>query len=293
MQGGMRYMGSSKKIDEIKKEVMIRNQRHNLVIKANDLIRKTSFSLTDIQQKIVNYVISLIKPGDSYFQTYTIKVKDFAEICGINIANAYNVFKDNIMDLASKNEWIQVSDNGDGFLFQWFSDVYYTKGAFTLRLNDRLKIYLLNQTDYFTKYELWNGIILSGKSCRMYELFISNQYKNKNTIQEYECDYIKKYLGIENNESYKLYSEFKRRIWNRIEREINTYTDINVQLTPISTGSAHKVTKLKFHVSKKTEIDIFSSYNATIQEAGKRFKKNGRIIGQLAFDENGILTEEK
>ena len=53
------------------------------VIKYNDLIQKTRHQLSMQEQKIVLYLISKIKPGDTELTDYKFDVAEFCEICGI------------------------------------------------------------------------------------------------------------------------------------------------------------------------------------------------------------------
>ena len=53
---------------------MPQDARKHLVIKANDLIQKSRFSLTLQQQKIVLYLISQIHPNDTELLVYLVPV---------------------------------------------------------------------------------------------------------------------------------------------------------------------------------------------------------------------------
>ena len=60
------------------------DQRSYLVVKDNALIQKAKYNLTANEQKLVNYVITMIKPGEEEFKKYEIRALDFARLCGIS-----------------------------------------------------------------------------------------------------------------------------------------------------------------------------------------------------------------
>ena len=76
-------MQSVSKLDE---------KRDYRVVKANDLIQRARYNLTVNQQKLIAYVISLIKPTDKELMMYEISVADFCELCGIDKTYFYTEF---------------------------------------------------------------------------------------------------------------------------------------------------------------------------------------------------------
>ena len=85
----------------------IEKMQNQLVVKHNDLIQKSRYNLTITQQKLIAYVISLIKPTDTDFQRYEINVADFCELCGIDKNYFYSEFIDIIDDMDSKTFWVK------------------------------------------------------------------------------------------------------------------------------------------------------------------------------------------
>ena len=57
-------------------------ERSYFVVKDNELITKSRYSLTLQQQKILLYFISRIKPDDDEYTTYELSIKDFSKVCG-------------------------------------------------------------------------------------------------------------------------------------------------------------------------------------------------------------------
>ena len=153
-------------------------RRSHLVVKDNLLIQKSKFHLTATEQKLVCYVISLIKPTDKALDKYTININDFAKLCGISPKNVYKEFRKMIDDLDNKAVWLTMGDKT--FKFRWFSEAEYIEkqGKVILMLNSNMKQYLIDLSHSFTQYELYNILALKSKySIRLYELFKSYSYK--------------------------------------------------------------------------------------------------------------------
>ena len=273
----------------------IDEQRTNPVVKGNDLIQKTTFNLTATEQKFIAYVISLIKATDKELQFYNIRVRDFAELTGINTKNAYQEFKDMAVSLDSKSAWITIDDDKKvSFMFRWFSEAKYCEkeGYIKVLLNSEIKKYLLdliNKGNY-TQYELYNILGLKSKySIRLYEVLRSYAYRGS---AEYDVDRLKEILAAE---TYKSFSHFKDRVIDKALSEINGHTDLNVTFITVDTkgnevtsSQGKKVSAVRFHIEKKDIKDKFYVYQKTVESINNR---NKQIKGQLQFDESGNIYE--
>ena len=87
--------------------------RHNTVVKANELIQKSRFSLSLQQQKVVLYLISQITPQDEDFKLYEFSIVEFCKVCGIDYSNGKNYadLKEAVKEIADKSIWVKL-DNG-------------------------------------------------------------------------------------------------------------------------------------------------------------------------------------
>ena len=59
----------------------IEKERYYLVVKSNDLIQKTRYSLSTQEQKVLLYLVSKRKPDDNDFQAYCFNLKHLCESC--------------------------------------------------------------------------------------------------------------------------------------------------------------------------------------------------------------------
>ena len=279
------------------KKAEIDEQRTNVVAKSNELMQRGIYNLTATEQKFIAYVISLIKPGDKELQYYTIKVTDFAQLCGYNSKDVYAEFRGMIKNLDDKAFWLTLGTGKEEitFRFRWFSEAKYyrNKGAIRVLLNSEIKKYLLDlitQGNY-TQYDLYNVLGLKSKfSIRLYELLKS--YAHKGDVC-YEIADIKVLLGAQ---TYGSISNLYDRVLSKAINEINSYTDLDIKCTLLNKDGVEvgdrpngkRVSNISFSIKKKDVEQSYVVYRKTIDEINKR---NKQIKGQLEFDESGNITE--
>jgi plasmid replication initiation protein len=220
-------------------------ERNNLVVKSNDLIRKTRYSLSEREQKIIIYIISNIEPDQQDLKTLTLSLKEFCKVCSIEISGKnYGDIKAIIKDIRDKSWWLE--DQQEEILFSWLDTVNIRKsqGEIDIKLSESLKPYLLQLRANFTKYELINVLTLRGKySIRLYELLKSYLWKGS---WQAEVDSLK---NIINANGYKDFKEFNRTIIKKSIKEINDYTDLNITYKTIKQG--RKIKYIDFQIQEK------------------------------------------
>ena len=251
----------------------IQKQQAQLVVKHNDLIQKSKYNLTATQQKLIAYIISLIKPTDTELQRYEVSVSDFCTLCGIDRNYFYSEFKDIIDDIDTKAFWIETPEKV--FKFRWFLKAEYLKkkGKVRLLLDDDMKKYLLSLQETFTQYELYNILALKSKySIRLYELFKSYAFQREKTLKIEE---LKQMLIAEHYTNFK---DFRLRVLDRAIEEINYYTDLNVSYEAIKKG--RRVEAITLKIKRKESFDGMLAYRNTIDEINK---KNKQITGQIGM----------
>jgi len=250
----------------------IRDQLDYKVVKGNDLIQKTKSDLTIIEQKLIAYVISQIKPTDEQFQIYEIKISDFSKIIGTSAKSVYEDFRAIIDDLDDKACWIRV--NGAYTKFRWFSESSYIedKGTIHIMLNSMLKQYLMDLSKNFTSYELYNVMAFKSKySMRLYELFKSYEYKS---LIEFNIDCLKDLICATQYESYR---DFNTRVLTKAIQEINQYTNLVIDHECIGEHGdvvepkqGRRVCGLRFHITRKEPLDGYAAYLQVIKKLDKR-----------------------
>ena len=224
--------------------------RNNLVVKSNELIRNTRYSLTEKEQKIVIYLMSLIARDDDSLNEIKLSISEFCHIVGINNSgNNYIKVKNAIQGIADKSWWIN-TDKKD-ILFRWIDTAIIEKnsGIITVKLSQSLKPYLIQLKEDFTKYELINVLMLRGKyTIRLYELLKSYLWLGEWTI---ELDKLKEIIQCFKYEEYK---EFNRNVISYAIKEINDCTDLQISYETKRKG--RRVEKIKFKINEKSGIQL-------------------------------------
>lgn len=242
--------------------------RHNTVVKANELIQKSRFSLSLQQQKVVLYLISQITPQDEDFKLYEFSIVEFCKVCGIDYSNGKNYadLKEAIKEIADKSIWVKL-DNGKETLLRWIEKPYLDEhsGTIQIKLDKDMKPFLLQLKENFTQYELlWTLNFKSKYSIRFYELVKSIHYHDLDTYsREFDLDELRRILGAE---TYKTYQTFKVRVLEPAIQEINSYSDKNVIYLPIKCGRAVK--RIKLTISSKDTMDCLKLQSDIEHELG-------------------------
>lgn len=209
---------------EDKQKLMAR--RSYKVVKANDLIQKTRFNLSAVEQKTILYLISKIRPEDTEFNEYAFSISEYCKICGIDYKNGknYRTVKNVIKGLCDKSVWIELED-GTETLLRWIERPYINKNSGTIwvKIDDMMKPYLLQLQSRFTQYELFYTLAMKSQySIRLYELLKS--YQNVRH-KRFDIDELKNMLFAEN---YTRFPDFKRYVLDTALKEINEFSDLNI-----------------------------------------------------------------
>ena len=200
---------------------MINFNENKLIVKSNNII-EAKYKLNVIEQKIILFLVSLIKKDEEIFKLWKINISELGNFLGIDKKNAYRELKkatysmlDRKLRLKSKNRELQLN---------WLAsaDYFDSEGFVELEISEKLKPFLLQLKKNFTKYNLKDVISLkSAYSIRIYELL--KQYE-KIGERYFELKDLKEKLGV--NNKYNLYKDFKRRVILPAQEELKTKTDI-------------------------------------------------------------------
>ena len=252
----------------MKQEQKYHEIRKNTVVKANELIQKSRFSLSLQQQKVVLYLISQITPFDEDFKLYEFSIVEFCKVCGIDYDSGKNYadLKAAIKEIADKSVWIRLA-NGKQTLVRWNEKPYIddNSGLIQIKLDADMKPYLLQLKENFTQYELlWTLNFKSKYTIRLYELVKSIHYHELDTYsRDFTLEELRGMLGAE---TYKTYQTFKVRVLEPSIEEVNQYSDKNVSFEPIKNGRA--VSKIRLTISTKNTVDRLKLQSEIEREFG-------------------------
>ena len=219
--------------------------KHAMVVKSNLLI-EASYKLSAQEQWVILTLTSKIRNDDEDFKDYRISVREFAEIAGIRHKGEYQEIKEITKSLIGRV--FTINEPSGHLQISWLSSAKYLEGEGTVALSfdPKLKPYLLQLKERFTKYSLHIAVRLkSSFSIRIYELLKQYERVRERT---FFLDDLKSMLGIQENQ-YALYGHFKAKILKVAQEELEEKTDISFDFEEIKVGRS--VGKLRFFIKSK------------------------------------------
>jgi len=251
---------SVSQVEEIRHRENTDRERCAKIYKADELLQKGRFSLSITEQRIILYTISKIKPSDKVFQEYTLNLKKFCAVCGINQNDSYSAIKKIMVELRNKSWWILMDDpNHPGTecesLINWFSILRTNKnnGNVTIMFHPDMMPYLLELArqreeghGYYTKYEFRYVLPMRSQyAIRLYELLKS--YQKNNTTWWFKIDNLKHLLDCD---TYTRYADFRLRVIEPAIKEINKYSDMHINYETEKEGK--RINIIMFRMTEKT-----------------------------------------
>lgn len=245
----------------IDEKIEIYRKREYLVVKGNELIQKNRFELSLPEQKTIAFICSMIKPIDvmdsikkvPYQLEYEFNIRDYCKVCGIDYDNGKNYanMKAILKKLSDRSMWL-TTETGE-VLCRWLSKIWISKksGCVKVRIDEDLAPYLFDLKEKFTQYQLFNILAMkSAFSVRIYELLKSYAFQKSKT---FDLDGLKRLLMVENVKSYHRFPDFRRKVLEKAQEEINSLTDITIYFETIKKGK--KIDKIKFQIKQKDSIE--------------------------------------
>lgn len=229
--------------------------RARTVTKANELITKSRFDLSLLQQKIVLYLISQISPYDEDFKLYEFSIAEFLKVVGWNVDSGgnYAFLKQALQEISNKSLWVKLED-GRETLLRWIERPFidFNNGVVQIKLDELMKPYLLQLKENYTTYELAYTLLFRSRySLRLYEIAKSIHFHE---LQEYKRKYLvdelKVMLGAEKNKEYR---DFKRNALQKAVDEINKYSDKIITYEELKRG--RKVLAIEFTIKTKDVVE--------------------------------------
>lgn len=265
-------------------------ERSYYVVKANNLITKSRYSLSLQQQKVLLFLISQIKPEDDYNTIYELKISDFSTVCGYveDSGYYYQSIKDDIKKLRDLSFWIEV-DKDKEILLSWLNMVELNKNSGTIRISFHYSVspYLFALREQYTQYNLYNVLCLTHKySIRLYEYLSSMRYKG---IFEVSIDELRKRIDAEN---YSVFGNFNLRVLKPSIDDINDYTNLNIEYKFRKKGKAVSHIIFKFIDETAGSYTITKILRDNKIDPEKR-KKRKAINKELEERRNKIKQEEE
>lgn len=152
-------------------------QRNMFVAEHNDLIAKADYDLTARELKIMDFLISRIKPEDETFNVIYTSLYEIANVLGLQRSGqVYNQIADNLRSLRRKEVMIlDQGKNGRSITFTgWINDpTFHENGQVEVLISEKFMPFLLDlrNSGNYTQYLLFDTVKLKSKySIRLYKL---------------------------------------------------------------------------------------------------------------------------
>lgn len=251
------------------------------VIMLNDII-KGKQSMTLQEAKLIRLLIIQVVKEDKDFKTYVISIKELAKYLNVADSNLYRDIK-NICDMLMTRV-IKLS-TGDAKkpwrTIQWLQLAEYDGcGNIKLMLSNQMEPYILGLNSWFTKYPIREIFSMSSfYAIRIYELLsmeknIKKQYKPKKNYEiVFSVAYLRQVLDCE--DKFKQIGQFKQKLLDISVKEINKYTDIQVQYECIKTSRT--ITDIRFIISINSNYLVKNNH----KDNKKEETKMDNLIDQL------------
>lgn len=247
--------------------------RNYLVTKSNQIVQKSRYNFSVTEQRAIAYICSLIDPvekdDDSNLQLeYTFNILEYARICGIEQnGKFYTEVKSILKNLHDKSMWLTLPD-GSETTVSWLAKATISSksGLAKIELDKDLVPYLFALKNKFLSYGLKNILNMKSQySIRIYELLrshhdmrisqidkrteIEREGSPQKTTWTIDLDELKKMLMVDKIKTYDNFKDFRKKVLEVAQKEINELTDTTIYFEPITKG--RKVIKIKFSITKK------------------------------------------
>jgi len=246
----------------------------NLMVKSNYII-ESSYKLSLQEQRLIYILTTKINKDDIEFTPYKFTQ---TEINGILSKHkiSFNELSQHIDSL--RNKELVIIKEESILKTKWLSSAeYFNDGSIELCFDNKLKPYLLQLKERFTKISLDNAITFnSNYSCRIYELLKQYEGIGKRTIR---IEALRTMFCIEPYE-YSRYNDFKRKVLLQAQKEINLdKTDISFDFEEIKTG--RKVTSIKFYIKQNKARSELAATSEDITPIAKQSTYAIKLVKEI------------
>lgn len=231
----------------------------NYVCQANALIGGRQ-ALKLNSAKLIRTAIMQVVAEDKELKPYIITIAELADLLNISASNMYRDIEEITNDIISNPVYIkeETPNKVRWIKIPWVTRCeYHSDIGVALKLNDELKPFLIDLKEHYTQYRLEN--ILAMKSIYAIRLFemIQERIMIKGILPKEGIEIVISMEEIREccdcKDKYKSFSNFKARVIDVAENEINRVTYYYLDHTYIKEGK--RVVGLKFYFNTKSHIE--------------------------------------
>ena len=209
------------------------------------VIINARYALTRAEIDIILVLLTAIHKEDKDFKDYKFTIKDLE----LKTGRQWNSkqLKDTVKSLFGKPLELP-RDDGEWEIVGWFSSFKYSHdGLITCRFDKALKPYLVDIQGRMILGDVRH--LLPMKSSYSKRVYLLLKEYSKFGIRKFQTEELMEILKVP--KSLLRYSQFKQKILDRVEQDINKYTDLKVSFDEKKVR--RKVTEITFHIKKNDE----------------------------------------
>ncbi|EMW5489048.1 hypothetical protein WO3_02908 [Enterococcus faecalis EnGen0342] len=223
-------------------------QQYYYVVESNDLISKAKHDLTTNQLKIIDFLISKIKPDDKDFEELETSMYELTNVLEIKRSGrTYNQIANTLDDLRKKEVTIYNQERESIVRTGWVSSAeYFKNGKVILSFDKKLAPYLLDLSKNYSQYLLIDTVKLKSKyAILLYKLMREADRDNGKsiTILQGTPEEFKDWLGAPKNYNY---GRLKENVLKKAIEEINLKID-DMNLEILQGRYGRKVVQVEIH----------------------------------------------
>lgn len=183
-------------------------QRYYYVAEHNDLITKARHDLTVQELKVMDYVISMIKPSDTELHVINTSMNKIINVLDLKRSGGtYNQIAKNLASLRQKSVYIYNEEEKSVTMTGWLERAkVWEEGQVEVRINPDFAPYLLELKENYTQHLLQDTVKLSSKyAILLYKLMreADKSYGQKIAILAGTPEEFKEWLGAPESYAWK------------------------------------------------------------------------------------------
>ncbi|TYP74104.1 replication initiation protein [Paenibacillus methanolicus] len=174
------------------------------------------------ERRLIFSLVSLVQPDDEEFKTYTVSIKELANLIGVEGKSFYERVEKAIDSLQSKQ--LKLSHDNTRQKITWVQSATYKdgEGRVTIKLSEDLAPFFRNLKRAYTKFRLKNVLKLKSEyNWRLYEVLKEREFRKERIIKVNELRHL---LNIP-DDKYKMLKHLRELI-DRAQVELEEKTDI-------------------------------------------------------------------
>lgn len=229
-------------------EEEVSDQRFYYVAEHNDLITKARHDLNAQELKIMDFVVSKIKPDDEKFNIIDTSMYEISQVLGMKRSGrTYSQLATNLNDLRKKDVFIYNDEERSVTMTGWFETAkVWENGQVQLRINEDFAPYLLQLKGNYTQHLLYDTVQLNSRySILLYKLMreADKDYGTKITVLSGTPEEFKEWLGAPESYAFK---DLNKNVLQKAIDEINLKIE-DMDLEMFTAKRGRKVVQVDIH----------------------------------------------